>query len=381
MKKLWLIVLFILMIIGGFKIVHLLNMGQIVTNASDRIPWGLDAVVYMFTAGIGAGIYLISSLDIFGINKFKSIKKTALVLAILLVATAPINLFLAMGHPERFWRIFFTPNPVSAIVFGAYALTGFIGIALLELYFSIRRDISNKATSLEQESNDDKKVQFLEKIGIPLALVVIGYTGMLLGLSRARVLWQTSLMPVIFFMSSIISGVALLIIVSKILQKQLGFKISEVICEGLGKIMLFGIIFDLLFLSGEVVTGIYGRFGDHYDAWSVLLSGRYAFNFYFFQIMVGAIIPFWLLFTKYSSQKNVLASICALIGVFAMRYNVIIGGQVIQASGGPFGEYVPNLDEWLVCISLWAVVGFLFTLALKILPLHPAMKNNLEGGL
>ncbi|VAW17532.1 hypothetical protein MNBD_BACTEROID05-311 [hydrothermal vent metagenome] len=375
MKKLWLAILTILIVVGAFKIVHLLTYGQITTNASDQIPWGLDAVVYMFTAGIGAGIYLISALDIFGVNKFEPIKRSALILSILLVAVAPINLFLAMGHPERFWRIFLTPNPVSAIVFGAYALTTFIGVASLEGYFSMRRNFIGKNFSPEEIKQDDRKVKILEKIGIPLSLLVIGYTGILLGLSRARVLWQTSLMPVIFFVSSIISGVALLIIISKILQKQTDFSIPESLCEGLGKILLFGIIFDVLFLSGEVLVGIYGRFGDHYDAWSVLLFGPYSFNFYFFQILVGAIIPFSLLFTKYSPQKNICAAICALIGVFAMRYNVIIGGQVIQSSGGPLGKYAPNLDEWIVGISLWAVSALLFTIALQILPLKPNVER------
>ena len=74
MKKLWLAILMLLIVIGAFKIVHLLTAGQITTNASDRIPWGLDAVVYMFTAGLGAGLYLISTLRAFGINIFKSIE-------------------------------------------------------------------------------------------------------------------------------------------------------------------------------------------------------------------------------------------------------------------------------------------------------------------
>ena len=41
MKKLWLVILALLIGIGAFKIVHLLTAGQIVTNASDRVPWGL----------------------------------------------------------------------------------------------------------------------------------------------------------------------------------------------------------------------------------------------------------------------------------------------------------------------------------------------------
>ncbi len=144
--------------------------------------------------------------------------------------------------------------------------------------------------------------------------------------------------------------------------------------------MLGGILFDLLFLAGEIIVGIYGRSGDHFNSWSVLLSGSFALNFYLFQIAIGAFLPIYLLLTQHSSKKIIVAAVCALIGVFAMRYNVIVGGQIIQPSGGPLGHYIPNLDEWLVSIGLWSISGLLFTMAIQKLPLKPAIENNFEGG-
>ncbi len=376
MKKIWLAVLSILIVVGFIKMGHLLSVGQITTNANDKIPWGLDAVVYMFTAGLGAAAFIMATLSLFGINTFKPIAKVALILSIVLVGIAPVNLLLGMGHPGKFWMIFLTPNFTSIIVLGAYLLLAFTIVSCLFAYFTLRRDMPGKSLSPAEIAGDDKKIKILGLIGLPIALFVIGYTGVLLGLSRARILWSTSLMPVIFFVSSIISAIALLIIISKILQTKCGFDIKETLFDHLGKLMLAGILFDVLFLSGEILTGIYGRSGDHYEAWSVLLFGQHALNFYLFQIFIGAIIPIYLLLKQKTSQKMVLAAVCALIGVFAMRYNVIIGGQVVQSSGGPLGQYIPNLDEWLVSIGLWAVSGLLLTFAINRLPLKPSMGNN-----
>lgn len=380
MKKVWVAALTILIAIGIIKMGHLLSVGQIATNANDKIPWGLDAVAYMFTGGAGAGAFLIAVLHLIGINTFKPIAKVALILSIVLVGIAPINLLLAMGHPTKIWMIFFTPNSSSVIMYGAYILLAFTVMSVLFAYFNIRRDMSGKSLSAVEIVGDNKKEKVLGFIGLLLALLVIGYTGILLGLSRARILWSTSLMPVIFFTSSIISALALLIIISKLLQKKCAFDIKESLFDKLGHLMLVGIFFDLLFLTGEILTAIYGRSGDHYESWSVLLSGQYVANFYLFQIMIGSIIPIYLLLTHRSSIKIVCAATCALIGVFAMRYNVIIGGQVVQPSGGPLGQYIPNLDEWLIAVSLWAVSGLLFTLAVQQLPLRSALENNFAGG-
>ena len=139
------------------------------------------------------------------------------------------------------------------------------------------------------------------------------------------------------------------------------------------------ILFYLFVLTGESIVWIYGRSGDHFADWSVLLAGSFSVNFYLFQMIIGAMVPIYLLLTKHSSRKIIFAAICTLIGVFAMRYNIIIGGQVVQPSGGPLGQYIPNLDEWIVSIGLWAVSGLLFTIAIQKLPLKPAIENNLEG--
>jgi Ni/Fe-hydrogenase subunit HybB-like protein len=84
---------------------------------------------------------------------------------------------------------------------------------------------------------DAKKTKFFGLIGIPLALLVHGYTGFILALGKARVLWNTAIMPPIFLISAMVSGIALMILV--VVIKGYFFsderKVDTALCNDLGK--------------------------------------------------------------------------------------------------------------------------------------------------
>ena len=182
MKKAWYACLFIMILVGLKEVVHLLSVGQIATNASDKVPWGLDVPVYIFLTGMSAGSFIVSSLGLFGIKKYQSISRIAAVQAVILLMIAPVVLLLAMGHPERFWMLYLSPNPTSVISWGSYLLLIYPVVCVLYVFFQIK--------------NDDRKARFFGILGVPLAIMVHGYTGVLLGFIRGRVLWNTNMMQV-----------------------------------------------------------------------------------------------------------------------------------------------------------------------------------------
>lgn len=378
MKRIWLWYGFlgIFILLGLKEIVHLLSVGQIATNASDKVPWGLDVPVYIFLTGMSAGSFIVSSLGLFGIKKYKPIARISAVQAVILLMIAPVTLLFAMGHPERFWMIYITPNPTSVITWGAYLLLIYPVVCVLYGFYQMRRDFGNVSLTEAEIRSDDKKAKFFGLLGVPLAIMVHGYTGVLLGFIRGRVIWNTPMMPVLFLTSAIVSGIALLIIILLVLRKIAGYKIDDQIISGLTKIMLVTLFLDLFFIGTEVLTNLYGRSGEHFEAWSQLVVGKYHIQFFWGEIVVGAIIPIFLIFYALGnvikrSAAIIVASIGILIGVFIMRCNIILGGQIIQSYGGPDGTYIPKTGEWLIVFCLWAVGALLYTLAVQKLPLMP----------
>lgn len=117
-KVLWYAFLGIVILFGLKEAVHLLSVGQIATNASDKVPWGLDVPVYIFLTGMSAGSFIISSLGLFGVKKYQPISRISAVQAVILLMIAPVVLLFAMGRPERFWMIYLSPNKRHMIFAG-----------------------------------------------------------------------------------------------------------------------------------------------------------------------------------------------------------------------------------------------------------------------
>ena len=381
MKRVWYGLLIAMIVLGMKEVVHLLHVGQIATNASDKVPWGIDVPAYIFLTGMSAGSFIVSSLGLFGMTRYKPIARIATVQAVILLMVAPVMLLFAMGHPERFWMIYAHPNPTSVISWGAYLLLIYPVVCVLYAYYQMRRDFKNVSLSEAEVIKDDRKARLFGLIGVPLAIMVHGYTGVLLGFIRGRVLWNTPLMPVLFLTSAIVSGIALLSIILLVLRKTSGYQIDQRTIVGLTQIMLVTLLFDLFFIGVEAMTSLYGRSGEHFEAWQSLLIGQFHLPFVWGEIVVGAIIPIILIVgvLRDVAKKEfalIMASLCVLFGVFVMRCNIILGGQIVQAYGGPPGHYIPRIGEWLVIFCFWAIGALLYTLAVNKLPLMPAIDRE-----
>lgn len=375
--KFWIFFLLAGCVIGLVAAYNVVTVGLSVTNMNDRVPWGFWEAVYIFLTGLSAGSFIISSLGLFGIEKFKPISRIAIIQAIVLLIVAPTFLLLSLGLPLRFYKIYFViMNPTSVISWGAWLLLIYPVICVFYGFYTMRRDMVKTPLTDEQIAADNRKVVFWGKLGVPAAVMVHGYTGVLLGLVAGRPLWNTALMPVLFLTSAIVSGMALLIIISHVMEKFSLLRLEKNLIKDLAGIMLAVLIVDLFFIACEVLTGIYNHGSEHYEAMMVLITGRYAWSFIGIEIILGAILPILILAYSRSTVAILISASLIIIGVLAMRWNFIIGGQVIPVYGGPTGEYVPSLIENLYVIGTFAYAGLLYTIAVLCLPLSPKHKEE-----
>lgn len=283
-------------------------------------------------------------------------------------------------------EIFTTPQSNSAMAgFGIIYMIYMI-ILFTEIWFEFRRDMIMFARSgkglkkfwytlmtlgaLDINEKDflrDKKiVKVLSVIGIPTAVILHGYVGFLFGGIKASPWWATPLMPVIFLMSAIVSGTALLFLLytisTKLRHKQIDYGTTNSLLN-----WLFG--FLLIDLSFEFLELIFMRYEAN-ESWPFLLkmlTEKIPIQFFGIQLGMGGIIPLLLiglalLFKAKSSTKlkiGLISSVLISIGVFAMRYNVVIGGQILSKSLRGFAEYNPEL---------WGLEGLIVAAGLIIFP-------------
>lgn len=369
-----------------------------------HILWSLMIVIYPYVTGLVAGAFIVSSLyHVFQRKELRPVARLSMVasLAFLLVATLP--LLAHLGHPERALNIMITPHFTSAMAAFGMIYSLYLILVVLEIWLVYRTEIIMVArrsrglkrwvfatlalgvydTSEESRRIDRRAVIVLAAIGIPAACILHGYVGFMFGSVKANPLWSTPLMPIIFLFSAVTSGVAMIMVLYQTLMKFSGKKIQGDCVQALASwLWLFAVITVTLELL-EIVTLAYER-SEEWNVVGELITGKIAFSFIGIQMVFGSLIPFVLLAVVVlmrpfltDTLRNTIAFVAALIlliQVFAMRWNVVIGGQIFSKSMAGFRElYVPELfgREGIAVAIVILLLPFVFlTVFNRFLPLY-----------
>jgi len=304
----------------------------------------------------------------------------------------------------------FTPNLQSAMSIFGYICFFYMGILLVEIWLVFRKDIIERSreglilkrwfysllalgvTELSDESLalDKKIVGFLAAIGIPAACVLHGYVGFIFGAIKSNPWWSTPLMPLIFLLSAIVSGIAVLILMYMFVMKVKKKEINVACIQALCKYFWGFLILDVTLEGLEVLT--MGYEGE--ESWGIiaqLLTEKLRFSFIWVQCLIGSLIPLVLLgIVSLRSLKDktiiffgALSSFLILIQVFSMRWNVVIGGQLFSKSLRGFTNYdLPffGREGLLVALIIFSLPFITFYVCTLILPVFKDQEKTESSG-
>ncbi len=296
---------------------------NIIYNIEHEMPLGIPIATYFYLTGLSAGSFIISTMAYgFGLVRFKPLGKIGVVMATCLLIIAPTILLIDLEQPLRFWHLILYLRITSPITWGTFLLSLYPMNCMVYGYFMFKGDM--------------KRTKIFGLIGIPLALLVHGYTGFILALGKARVLWNTAIMPPIFLVSAMVSGLALmiLVVIIKDFIIQRGKEPNRDLIYALGKFLVASIALDLI-LIGIDLSVLLTSTTEAYRAALMLLNGQFSFLFLGVELILGAIIPLLLFlspFTKRWIPAYVIASVLVMVGIFAMRCIMVIGGLTIPLS-------------------------------------------------
>lgn len=277
--------------------------------AIPHIAYNWMVAVYFFLGGLAAGAFLLSVAANYWKQEFKPIAKVASVVAPVAIAVGLFFLLIDLGSPFRAWRLFLSFNPRSVLSWGVWFLNIFFGLSLV--YAGL--------LAIGQES----KAKLAGYAGLPFAVLVATYTGVLLSQAPGRVLWHSALIPVLFLNGGLISGVAATMLLS------LGRQSKELLSK-LGKVAGWLVLLELGLVAIEIIVLLNGE-TEGVAVANALLVGAFSFLFLGVEIVLGAVIPLLILLrSKVNSAALAVACALVLIGVFTMRYVIVIGGQVIN---------------------------------------------------
>ena len=292
---------------------------QVLYNTFQQEAFGIFIAIYFYLTGLSAGSFILSTLAYgFGMEKFKPIGRIGVVLATVLLVIAPLFLLFHIGMPQRAWHLFTYLNLSSPITWGTFLLILYPINCLIYAYFMFNE--KNKLTKI------------FGFIGLPLAILVHGYTGFILAFGKARALWNTALMPILFLASAIVSGIALMILVYSIKERffSKSKSINRDLVFSMGKLLAWAIVFDLFLVGCDLIVLSISH-ADAQAAAHLILFGKFSFLFLFVENFLGKIVPlFLILIPRFRTLTTVIiASILVIIGIFFMRYVVVLGGEFI----------------------------------------------------
>lgn len=251
-------------------------------------------------------------------DQYKPTGKVGIVLATVLLVIAPFFLLIHIGMPHRAWHLFVYLNMASPITWGSFLLVLYPINCIIYGYFMFKGHL--------------KLTRIFGLLGIPLAISVHGYTGFILAFGKARALWNTAIMPILFLASAIVSGIALMILVCIIKDRFFSKekKINQELIFNLGKLLAWTIVFDLFLVGSDIIVLAISH-SDAQAAAHLILSGKFSILFLLVENLLGKILPFILLvvprFRKLTTV--IIASILVIIGIFFMRYIVVVGGEFL----------------------------------------------------
>jgi Ni/Fe-hydrogenase subunit HybB-like protein len=375
--------------------------GYVYPNETGLQPlWGVLIVLYPYITGLVAGAFIMASLvRVFRVQALEPVYRLSLLTALAFLLCAALPLLCHLGRPERFYQIMITPHFSSPMaMFGFVYAWYLMAVLLLELWFDYRHDLvrwgqttpgvrgliyrlftvgvddlSPRALQLDQRFG-----HFLSVVGIPSAFLLHGYVGFIFGSVKANPWWGNVLMPIIFLLSAIVSGIALCVFNYMVLSWVRRQPINMRCLDVMGIFLFYALVVDAAVEGLDILHRTFEA-EESFQVLYRLANEKLFYTLRVGQAALGTLIPLILLgsvqlirrrFSELNRRRIYFASsLLILLGVLAMRWNVVVGGQLFSKSLRGFMSYkmeFAGLEGWFVAALLFALPFVVLVVLVKL---------------
>jgi len=225
---------------------------------------------------------------------------------------------------------------------------------------------------------DDKVGYAVTVIGIPSAFLLHGYVGFIFGSIKANPWWSTPLMPIVFLFSAMVSGIAAVLLLYMASMKLKKRPVDMRCVDTIAKYLFYTFVIDFTLEMLDLIHRTYES-DESFRSLNFMVHTRLWYSHVVLQIGLGTLIPLALLAAnqlwKFSegARRTMYVAACSLtmVGIFAMRWNVVIGGQLFSKSFLGYTTYKLELvtrEGLLAAIALMLLPFVIFFVLVKILP-------------
>ncbi|MES9987166.1 MAG: NrfD/PsrC family molybdoenzyme membrane anchor subunit [Candidatus Thiodiazotropha endolucinida] len=351
------------------------HQGHWVTGMSNQIVWGLPHVFAIFLIVAASGALNVASIgSVFGGPLYKPLGRFSGLLAIGLLVGGLMVLVLDLGRPDRLIVAMTEYNFKSIFAWNVILYSGFIAIVAVYLWAMIDR-------GMERFKRPLGFVAFFWRIALTTG------TGSIFGFLVAREAYDAAIMAPMFVIMSFSYGLAFFIItlIAAYMwgDRELGdlrlTRLKNLLGVFVGAVLYFVLAYNL--------TNLYATQHHGIERFILLDGGIYTVMFWIGQILIGSIIPLFLIYSPAFEKSRwaiAAASVAVLIGGFFQIYIIVIGGQaypmnlfpgkeVIESGffDGQIANYVPTFPEAALGVAGIAVALALVAIGARIIKVFP----------
>ena len=339
-----------------------------ISDLSYSYPWGFWISFDLFTGvAISSGAFLMAAVVyIFELKQFRPLLRPTVLTGFLGYTMVVIALLVDLGHPERIWYMIIHWNPTSVLLEIGICVMTYLTVLAIEF-----------APVVFEGLKWQKFAHLLHRfimpfviLGVVLSTLHQSSLGSLLLIQPAKLypLWWTPILPILFFVSAVSIGLAMIIFESSISSRYFKRGLEIHLLEKLARAIPYVLGIYLVVKFGEII--IAG------DARYLFTSGLMSLLFWT-EILAGSIAPL-ILFSfrrvRQSPRGLFIGSIVLLLGMILNRFDV---SWFTVRHPDPLTympafmsnvRYFPTLPEISVSVGIFSAGILAFGLAVKYLP-------------
>lgn len=287
--------------------------------------WGSIIAWYLFLAGLGGGAFVSAA-----IIRWRSPNATGLIRAGRIIAPIVVMVGLVLlifdatagfHNPLRF--IFLLTNFGSVMTWGVVFLGAFVVVALIVAIM----DLTGHSAAVPK---------WLDFLGAALGICVAVYTGCLLGVNKTFPLWNNALLPILFLVSAMSTGMAAVLLAGAIKYPKEFDKVGY-----FKRFHFWFPVAELVLVASLMFVTAHNAYPAGTESVMSMLNGKYAPMFWLLFILIGLLLPIImeakeLYFSSHAaeaSKTGVMVSAASdiglLIGGFVLRLMILVAAMPI----------------------------------------------------
>ena len=305
-------------ILVGYLCSHYMETeGHYVTGMNNQIVWGLPHIFAVLLIVIASGVLNIASISsVFDKKLYKPLAPLSALLAMAFLISGLAILVLDLGRPDRLIVAMTTYNFKSIFAWNIFLYSGFAGILAIYIWTMLDRNVK----------------RFSRPAGIfafTWRIVLTTGTGSIFGFLISREAYGTAILAPLFIIMSLLYGTVVYFLIVKAINYFQKTLFSEEILQNLRKLTLLFLFANLYFLILYHVTNLYISKHLEFEKFILLDGGVYTIAFWVGQVVIGLVLPLFVLFRDENKTESSLmsATLLILVGSFLAMYVIIIAGQ------------------------------------------------------